>query len=104
MTLDGLVTWLIDLVKSIFIAIWDFIKDIFLAILDGILIVVASLLAALPSPSFISQSDWLAALLSPLPPFALFVIGNLRIPEALAIIASGVSFRLLRKLATLFQW
>lgn len=104
MTLSEISAWLLSLVKGIFFAVWDFLTDIFLTILNGLLTVVAGLVTALPSPSFVSQSDWLAALLSPLPPFALFVVGNLKIPEALAIIASAVTFRLLRKFATLFQW
>ncbi len=46
----------------------------------------------------------IGSLLSGLPPYALYVIGNIRIGEAMAIIAAGVAFNLARKLVTLGQW
>jgi hypothetical protein len=97
-------TWLVGLIKTLFLAVWNFIVDIFVNIVELVLVAVHSLISLIPSPSFISQSDWLAQLLSPLPPFALFLVSQLHIPEALAIVGTGVMFNLARKLVTLGQW
>jgi hypothetical protein len=102
--LQTLSTWLIKLVKSIFTTIADLIGDLLVKVLDWILIPVGDLIAAIPAPSFLEQGGGLGGLLSGLPAFAQFIVGQCQIGPALAVIGAGVSFRLLRKLFTLGQW
>lgn len=96
--------WLVELVAAAFAAVWNLIQEAVLWALEGLLGVVASGFEGLPSPSFLSQSNLLGDLLSGLPPFTLWVIGHLHIPEAFALVAGGVVFNLTRKLLTLGQW
>lgn len=96
--------WIVKLVKAIFTTVVDFLGDMLVKVLDWILTPLAALIAAIPVPSFLSSGLGIGSLLSGLPPYALYVIGNIRIGEAMAIIAAGVAFNLARKLATLGQW
>jgi hypothetical protein len=73
-------------------------------VVDWILSPIGDLIAAIPAPSFMQGGGGLSALLSGLPPFAQYIIGRCNIGPALAVIGAAVSFRLLRKAVTLFQW
>jgi len=44
------------------------------------------------------------ALLSGLPPFALYIVNKACLDDALLIIGGGVAFNLIRKVCTLGQW
>lgn len=99
-----LTNWLWGLAIAALRAILDLLADAVTWVLEMILVAMASVLSLIPSPSFLTESNALGALLSGLPPFALFVIGQLHVAEAFAVIGAGVAFRLARKLATLGQW
>jgi hypothetical protein len=102
--LTSISQFFVDLLKSVFTSLVDFIHDAFFWVFDGVLSAIAALVASIPTPSFLSQSNGIGGLLSGLPPFCLYVISHIGLPPAFAIIASGVAFRLLRKLFTLGQW
>ena len=93
----------IDLAKEALLAVLDVIKDVFFWCLEGVLHAVASLLEALPVPDFLANTNF-GQILSPLPSFALYVVSQLHLDQAMAIIGAGVAFNLLRKLFTLGQW
>jgi len=93
----------IDLAKEALLAIFHLIKDLAFWILEGILNAIATLLELLPVPDFLTGTD-LGQILSPLPSFALYLIGHIHLDQALAVIGTGVAFNLLRKLFTLGQW
>lgn len=92
-----------DLFKEAFEGLIDLLKDFMFWIVEGVLNAIASVLELLPVPDFIQNTD-LGQILSPLPSFALFVIGNIHLDQCLALIGGGVAFNLLRKLFTLGQW
>lgn len=102
--LAAITDWLIKLVKSIFLAVVDFIVDMVVKVLDLVFGAIAGLIAAIPVPAFLASGLNVGSLLGGLPPYALYVIGNIRIVEAFSIIAAGVGFYLVRKLVTLGQW
>lgn len=102
--LSAITDWLVKLVKSIFLAVVEFVGDMVVKVLDLVLGAISALIAAIPVPAFLSSGLNVGGLLSGLPPYALYVIGNLRIAEAFGILAAGVSFYLVRKLVTLGQW
>lgn len=101
--LKKITDWFLDLAKGIFQALIDFVHDAVLWVFEGILNAVAYLLSLLPAPEFIQQYSF-STLLSGLPSNALYVLGHLRLAEALTVISAAVGFRLLRKLLTLGQW
>lgn len=93
----------VDLVKDLLTAIVELLKDVLLWVLEGLLEAVRILFYLIPEPSFLTP-NWMGDLLSPLPPFALFVISQIPFQTAFGIIAAGVTFYLARKLLTLGQW
>ena len=93
----------IDLAKEGLLAVLDVIKDVFFWGLELVLNGIASLLEALPVPDFIANTNF-GQILAPLPPFALYIVNQLHLDQAMAIIGAGVAFNLLRKLFTLGQW
>lgn len=102
--LAAITTWFLDLVKKGFLAFVDLVKDAVVWALDGVLGAVGDLIASIPAPAFLASGLNVGSLVSGLPPFALYVSGQTRIGEAMAIIAAAVAFRLMRKLFTLGQW
>lgn len=102
--LNDITTWLLGLVVEVFKALVDFCHDVFIWCLDAVLTAIAGLVSSIPSPGFLSSGLNVGSLISGLPPFALYVVGQIRIGEAMAILAAGVSFYLARKLFTLGQW
>lgn len=102
--LADITAWLLSLFVEIFKALVDFCHDVFIWCLDAFLTVIAGLVASIPAPAFLSSGLNVGGLLTGLPPFALYVVGQIRIGEAMAIIGAGVGFYLVRKLFTLGQW
>lgn len=101
--LEKITQWIVELVKSFLETLKEIVGDAVVWVLDLILGPIGDLIASIPAPSFFSTVSF-SSLLSGLPPYALYVIGQARLPEAMAVIAAGVSFHLLRKLFTLGQW
>ena len=94
--------WLFGLIKAVFGAAWDFVLDLLIQGVDLILHAVAAIIAAIPVPSFITNG--LGPLLSAIPGDVWFFAGNFRLTECFAVLGLGATFRLTRKIATLFQW
>lgn len=101
--LKKITDWLVELVKSVLETLKEVVNDAVVWVLDLVLGPIGDLIASIPAPSFF-QTVSFSGLLSGLPPYALYVIGQARLGEAMAVIAAGVSFHLLRKLFTLGQW
>lgn len=102
--LADITNWLLTLVTEIFKALVDFVHDGFIWALEGVLNAVSALVVSIPTPGFLSSGLNMGGLLSGLPPYALYVVGQIRIGEAMALIGAGVAFYLVRKLFTLGQW
>lgn len=88
---------------GIFGDLMEFLSDLPIKVLGGILDGVIYVLSALPVPSFLTDYS-LQGLFSGLPDSVLYFVDFFGIAHALAIIGSGVMFRLLRKAVTLGQW
>lgn len=102
--LEQITTWLVDLVKDVFLAVWDFLGDAVVFVLSGVLDPIGAWISGLSVPAFLSNGLNIGSLLSGLPPFALYVASQTRIGEAMGIISAAVGFYLVRKLVTLGQW
>ena len=101
--LASVTTWLISLVKAIWSDFVDFLNEFWIDIAETILDAIAATIAAIPSPAFLDSYS-LSALFGDLPSSLLYFVGHLRLPEAFALIGMGFTFRMIRKLITLFQW
>ncbi|MDR1996480.1 hypothetical protein [Azonexus sp.] len=94
--------WLLVLIKYLFTAVWDFLVDIVVELVDLILTAFLALISAIPVPSF--ASGGLGSILAGIPSDVWFFAGNFRLAECFAILGAAMSFRLARKVLTLFQW
>lgn len=95
--------WLLQLVKDLFVSIWDFFLDLAIETASLIFQALVAIISAIPVPSFLSSNSLSLAFAS-IPPEVWFFAGHFKFAECLAILAAAVAFRLLRKLATLGQW
>jgi hypothetical protein len=100
--LSDLLGWLGELLKSAFAALWNFVLDAAIAILDAALQGLASLIAAIPVPSFIASG--MTGLFGGLGADITYILSACGFTAALALYGSGWAFRLARKFLTLFQW
>ena len=87
-------------VKGIFAEFVQFLSDLPVMIMDGILSAVAAIFEALPAPDFLTGSQ----LNTWIPDDIKYFLVMSSVPESLAIIGSGVSFYILRKIITLGKW
>lgn len=99
----ALIKWLGDLIKSLWQAFVDFIGDIWIDIADIVLTALASVIASIPSPEFLSSYS-IGQIIGMMPSEILYFVGMMQIGEGLTLISAGVAFRLIRKVITLFQW
>jgi hypothetical protein len=95
-------TWLYELVKSVFTAVWDFVADAFINIFDLLLTAILAVLTAIPVPSFMSSG--LSGAMGQISGDVWYFASHFRLGECLAILGAAVLFRLTRKALTLFQW
>lgn len=94
--------WLFGLVRSFFSALWTFVVDAFIAIVELVVNAIVALISLIPVPSFMSMG--LQSFYGQLDPGILYLLSASGLPGALAVIGLGYTFRLARKVATLFQW
>ena len=101
--LSGLTDWFVVLFQGLWADALEFANDSWVGIFDQVLSLVASIVSSIPVPGFLSTYS-LSVLFSSVPPEILYFVVLLRFSEAFAIIGAGVSFRMGRKVLTLFQW
>ncbi|SEL93628.1 hypothetical protein SAMN05216359_1295 [Roseateles sp. YR242] len=94
--------WLLDLLRQFFTDLWQFVTDLVLTVLEGILDAVATLLAGIQVPDFLSAG--LQSVFSGLDPGVLWLVSEMGVMAALAVVGTGFTVRIVRKLVTLFQW
>lgn len=95
-------TWLVELVKKVFTAVWDFLSDLFVSILGTVLDAVVAMIASIPLPGWLSGG--LGQTFGSMDPGVIYIVTACGIPAALTVIGGGYAFRMLRKIFTLFQW
>lgn len=102
--LASITEWLVSLVRKAFEGLLDFVHDGCLWVFSGVLNAVVAVAGAIPVPDFLQQGLDLGALFGGLPPFAFYLFSKMQLGAGIAMILSGISFNLLRKLFTLGQW
>ncbi|OIQ70860.1 hypothetical protein GALL_475250 [mine drainage metagenome] len=100
--LESAVSWFVGIVWQALHWVLQGFMDVAIWVFGGILSAFAILINGISLPSFLQGG--LGGLFTGLDPGVLFFIGAFGIPQGLALIGAGFSFRLIRKLVTLFQW
>lgn len=90
--------WFLDVIADFLSWVWEFFGSIFAAILDAI----ATVVALIPVPSFLTGG--LQQYLGGIDPAVLYFLSQSGFATGLALVGSGVVFRMLRKIFTLGQW
>lgn len=97
--LNDIWSWIVAQTNALF----QFFRDLIVYAVDTILQGIESVVDAIPMPSFLSGhtlNDYLGAV----DPSVLYFLSQSGFSSAIAILGAGFSFRMLRKLFTLFQW
>ena len=92
----------LDKVDSLFIQLLTFLQDLFITILDLFLSAIATVIENIPTPVFLSNG--LASYLNGIDPAVIYFLSMSGFSQSLAIVGTGVLFRLTRKAFTLGQW
>lgn len=100
--LDKLTGWLLQLVTEALSALVSWLKDLAVWAVEAAFGAVAAVLSAIPVPDI--TGGGMSALWGGLDSGILWVASAVGIPQALAMFGAAYSFRLARKVATLFQW
>ncbi|HDO1319788.1 DUF2523 family protein [Aeromonas veronii] len=107
--LNSFRNWLKDMIESFimwvvkfFQAIFQWFEDILLTTLEKILEGIRFVISSIPMPDFLQYS--LQDLFNYIPSDVVYFLNMSGIAQAFLFISMGVAFRLVRKVATLFQW
>lgn len=96
-------SWVINLIVGLWTDVWNFVTDLVIGGVELILNAVVALVSAIPAPQFLTNNS-IVSLVNQLPSYVLYFVQSLNITAALAIIAGGFAFRMIRKAVTLGQW
>lgn len=100
---SSLTGWLADQIKSLWADFSDFMHDLLVDLVEVGLSMVKAIVYLIPSPDFLSDFTF-CALLGSAGPWTAFIVAQLRVAEAMAVLAAALVFRLARVFLTLFQW
>lgn len=96
--IDAVLKWLVDFVY----AVVQYIKDIPLDIFDKFLSAIRAVFNSIPVPDFVSSG--LQSFSGEFPPLMGYLLAQSGVAQGFALIGIAYTFRLLRKVFTLFQW
>ena len=100
-------SWIVGLIKALFVAVWDFLGDIIVWCLSQILTAITQAFSVIVVPCFMSLSGGnggLSHYLAQIPSYIWFFASHLNIAGVFSIFSCAIIFVLTRKLITLFQW
>lgn len=107
--LDSFRNWLREIIESVlmwivalFQSIFQWFEDMLLNLFEKILAALRFVIEQIPMPDILQYS--LQDLISYVPPELMYFLNVSGISQAFMYISMGVTFRLVRKFATLFQW
>lgn len=95
--------WLVRQIQQVFEAVTTFALDMVIHVVETQLSLVLLVANAIPVPDFVTEYA-IGSLLSNLSSDLVWVLGKIRLAEALGLLGLGYVARLLRKLLTLGQW
>lgn len=101
--LHDLTAWVLQALRDLWQNGVEFFNDLILFFFEHWLGMVYMQWSLLPMPDFLSGYT-LCTFLQQAGPTVGWALSTFRVAEALGFVAAGYSFRMLRKLVTLFQW
>jgi hypothetical protein len=101
--LDQLVGWLKDALAWLFAGFLGLVKGFLMAVVHMVLDGFLYLVSLIPVPDFLAHNS-IGSMLGSAGPVIGWLGSSLDFGSAMALIAAGYAFRLLRKLFTLGQW
>lgn len=99
----ALTTWAKEQITSLWADFTDFMTDLQTDFVALVLSYVKAIVYLIPAPDFLTQMSF-CAMLSAAGPWTAFIVAQLRVGEAIALLTTALVFRLLRVFLTLFQW
>lgn len=99
----ALTTWAKEQITSLWSDFSDFMTDLQTDFVALVLSYVKAIVYLIPAPDFLTQMSF-CAMLTAAGPWTAFIVAQLRIGEAIALLTTALIFRLLRVFLTLFQW
>jgi len=99
----ALTTWAREQITSLWADVVFFAHDLQTDFIELVLSFVSAIVHLIPSPDFLTDVSF-CGMLSAAGPWTAFIVGQLRVGEAMALLAAALIFRLLRVFLTLFQW
>lgn len=99
----ALTTWAKEQITSLWSDFTDFMTDLQTDFVALVLSYVKAIVYLIPAPDFLTQMSF-CAMLTAAGPWTAFIVAQLRVGEAIALLTTALVFRLLRVFLTLFQW
>lgn len=99
----ALTTWAKEQITSLWADFSDFMTDMQTDFIELVLSFVKAIVYLIPAPDFLSQISF-CAMLNAAGPWTAFIVAQLRVGEAVAVLTAALVFRLVRVFLTLFQW
>lgn len=99
----ALTTWAKEQITSLWADFSDFMADLQTDFIELVLSFVKAIVYLIPAPDFLSQISF-CAMLNAAGPWTAFIVAQLRVGEAIAVLTAALVFRLVRVFLTLFQW
>lgn len=99
----ALTTWAKEQITSLWSDFSDFMTDLQTDFVALVLSYVKAIVYLIPAPDFLTQMSF-CAMLTAAGPWTAFIVAQLRVGEAIALLTTALIFRLLRVFLTLFQW
>ncbi|QXB54182.1 DUF2523 family protein [Aeromonas sp. FDAARGOS 1415] len=96
--IESVIMWVVGLFQAVFQWFEDVLLNIFESVLEGIRYVIA----AIPMPDILQYS--LQDIFNIMPSDLIYLLNMSGISEAMMFVSLGFAFRMVRKVATLFQW
>lgn len=99
----ALTTWAKEQITSLWADFSDFMTDLQIDFVELVLSFVKAIVYLIPAPDFLTQISF-CAMLNAAGPWTAFIVAQLRVGEAIAVLTAALVFRLVRVFLTLFQW
>lgn len=99
----AITTWAKEQLTSLWADFADFMTDLQTDFIELVLSFVKAIVYLIPAPDFLSQISF-CGMLNAAGPWTAFIVAQLRVGEAIAVLTAALVFRLVRVFLTLFQW
>ncbi|WP_049458530.1 hypothetical protein [Stenotrophomonas maltophilia] len=99
----AITTWAKEQLTSLWADFADFMTDLQTDFIELVLSFVKAIVYLIPAPDFLSQFSF-CSMLNAAGPWTAFIVAQLRVGEAVALLTAALIFRLVRVFLTVFQW